>query len=66
MYSLIAVDNEEVTKAKRANNKIRHKEFVDVLFNKKVMKHNMKRNQSKLHRTETYDIFNISWSCFDD
>ena len=34
MYSLISVDNEEVTKAKGVNKKIRHKEFVDVLFNK--------------------------------
>ena len=43
IYSLISVDNEEVTKAKGVNKKIRHKEFVDVLFNKKVIRHNMKR-----------------------
>ena len=36
MYSLISVDDEKVTKAKRVNIKIRHKEFVEVLFNKKV------------------------------
>ena len=35
MYSLIDVDDEEVTKAKGVNKKLRHKEFVDVLFNKK-------------------------------
>ena len=46
MYSLISVDNEEVTKAKGVNKKIRQKEFVDVLFNKKVIRHNMKRIQS--------------------
>ena len=34
MYSLISVDDEEVTKAKGVNKKIKHKEFVDVLFNK--------------------------------
>ena len=38
MYSLIAVDSEEVKKAKGVNKnvvkKIRHKELVDVLFNK--------------------------------
>ena len=50
MYSLIIVDDEEVTKAKRVNKKIRHKEFVNVLLNKKVTRHNMKRIQSKLHR----------------
>ena len=42
MYSLIAVDSEEVKKAKGVNKdvvkKIRHKEFVDVLFNKKNYK----------------------------
>ena len=42
MYSLISVDNEEVTKTKGVNKKIRHKEFVDVLFNKKVIKHAIK------------------------
>ena len=50
MYSLISVDNEEVTRAKRVNKKVRHKEFVKVLFNKKVITHNMKRIQSKLNR----------------
>ena len=35
MYSLISVDDEEVTKAKGVNKKIRHKEFVDLLINKK-------------------------------
>ena len=38
MYSLIAVDSEEVKKAKGVNKnvvkKISHKELVDVLFNK--------------------------------
>ena len=57
MYSLISVDDEEVTKAKGVNKKIRHKEFVDVLFNKKVIRHNMKRIQNKFHRIGTYDFF---------
>ena len=39
---------------------------MNVLFNKKVVKHNMKRIQSKLHEIGTYDVFNISLSCFDD
>ena len=53
MYSLIGVDDEEVTKAKGVNKKIKHKEFTDVLFNKKVIRHNTKRIQSKLHRIGT-------------
>ena len=66
MYSLISVDNEEVTRAKGVNKKLRHKEFVNVLFNKQVIRHNMKRFQSKLHRIGTYDVCKNSLSCFDD
>ena len=66
MYSLISVDDEEVANANKVNKRIRHKEFVDVLFNKKVIRHNMKRIQSKLHRIGTYDVCNISLSCFED
>ena len=36
------------------------------LFNKKMMKHKMKRIQSKLHRIGTYDVWKIFLSCFDD
>ena len=33
---------------------------------KKVIRHNMKRIQSRLHRIETFDVCKISMSCFDD
>ena len=66
MYSLISVDDGEVTKAKGVNKKMRHKEFVDVLFNKKVMRHNMKRIRSRLDKIRTYSVCKISLSCFDD
>ena len=66
MYSLISVDDNEVYKAKVVDRKIRHKDHVDVLLNKKVIRHNIKRIQSKLHRIGTYDVFKISLSCFDD
>ena len=70
MYSLIDVDDEEVTKAKGVNKivvkKIRHKECIGVLFNKNMIRHKMKRIQSILHRIGTYDICKISLSCFDD
>ena len=36
------------------------------LFNKKMMKHKMKRIQSKLHRIGTYDVCKIYLFCFDD
>ena len=66
MHSLITVDNQEVSKAKRVNKKLRHKEFVDVLLNKKVIRHSMKRIQSKLHGLGTYGVYKSSLSCFDD
>ena len=68
MYSLTAVDNQEIKKAKGVNinvlKNIRHKEFVDVLL-KKIIRHKMKIIQSKLHKTGTY-VCKISLSCFDD
>ena len=66
MYSLISVDDEEVSKAKGVNKKMKHKGFVGVLFNRKLIRHNMKRTQSKLNRLGTYDVYKISLSCFDD
>ena len=66
MYSLISDDSKEVIKTKGVNKKLRHSEFIDVLFNKKVIRHNMKRIQSKLRRLGTYDVFKIPLSCFDD
>ena len=66
IYLLIRADDAEVTKAKGVNKKIKHKEFADVLFNKKVIIHNTKRIQSKLHRIGTYNVCKISLSCFDD
>ena len=32
MYSLISVDDKEVNKAKEINKKLKHKEYLDVLF----------------------------------
>ena len=39
---------------------------VDVLFNKRIVRHNMKRIQSKSHKIGSYDNCKISLSCFDD
>ena len=33
---------------------------------KKVVRHDMKWIQSKLHEISTYDIYKTSLSCFDD
>ena len=66
MYSLIAKNDKELNTAKGVNLKLRHKEYDDVLFNKKVVRHKMKRIQSNLHSVGTYDVNKISLSCFDD
>ena len=71
IYSLVIVNNEEINeKAKGVNKNVvknmRHEEYIHVLFNKEVIRHKMKRVQSKLHRIGTYDVCKISLSCFDD
>ena len=40
--------------------------FKDVLSNEKVIRHKMKRIQSKKHELGTYEIDKISLSCFGD
>ena len=49
MYSLVIVDNEEIKKAKPANKDVvknkRHKEYIDVLFNKILIRYKKKRIQ---------------------
>ena len=40
--------------------------FKDVLFNKKIIRHKMKRIESKKHKLGTYEIGKICLSCFDD
>ena len=69
MYSLISGDW-EVNKAKGANLMLKHNEYLDVLFNKKVVRHinrmKMKRILSQSHSISSYVINKISLSCFDD
>ena len=45
---------------------IEFKEHKNVLFDKKLTRHEMKRIQSKLHNIGTYDVCKISLSCFHD
>ena len=65
MYSLIS-DNMEINRAKGINLKLNHKEYINVLFNKKVLRHKMKRILSERHNIGSYVINKISLSCFDD
>ena len=58
--------DKEINKAKGVNLKLRHKEYRDLLFNKHVVRHKMKRIESNIHSAGTYDVNKISLSCFDD
>ena len=40
--------------------------FKDVLFNKKIIRHKMKRIQNKKHKLGAYETDKISFSCFGD
>ena len=66
MYSVRKIDASESNTAKEVNITTKFNEFKDVIFNKTIIKHKMKRIQAKKHKIGTYEIDKISLSCFDD
>ena len=60
------IDSKECNTAKGVSIAIEFNKFKDVLFNEKIIRHKMKRIQSKKHKLGTYKIDEISLSCFDD
>ena len=66
MYSVKRIDGKEHNTAKGVSIAIESDKYKDVLFNKKIIRHKMKRIQSKKHKLGTYEIEKISLSCFDD
>ena len=60
------IDGKESDKAKGVNIATEFNKFKDTLFNKKIIRHKMRRTQSKRHKMGTYEINKISLSCFDD
>ena len=66
MYFIKSIDGKESNTAKGVNIATEFNEFKDTLFNKKIMRHKMRRIQSKKHKLGTYEINKISLSCFDD
>ena len=66
MYSIKNIDGKESNTAKGVNIATEFNEFKGTLFNKKIMRHEMKRIQSKEHKLGTYKINVTSLSCFDD
>ena len=66
MYSMKDIDGKNSNTAKGANIAIEFNEFKDTLFNKKIIRHKMRRIQGKKHKMGTYEINKISLSVFDD
>ena len=66
MYSIKKIDGKEHNTAKGVHIETEFDNFKDVLFNKKIIRHKMKRIQSKKHKLGTYKTDRISLSCFDN
>ena len=64
--SIKKINGSESSTTKGVNIATEFNEFKDVLFNKKVIRHKMKRIQAKKDKIGTYEIDEISLSCFDD
>ena len=56
MYSVKNIDGKESSTAKGVNIATEFNEFKHTLFNKKVVRHKMKRIQSKKYKIGTYEI----------
>ena len=66
MYSIKKINGSDSSTTKRVNIATVFNEFKDVLFNKKVIRHDMKRIEAKKHKIVTCEINKIYLSCFDD
>ena len=66
MYSMKNIDVKESNTAKEVNTSTEFNEFKDIFFNKKIIRHKMRRIQDKKHKMGTYEINKISLSVFDD
>ena len=60
------IDGKESNTAKGVNITTEFNEFKNNLFNKKILRHKMRRIQGKNHKMGTYEMNKISLSVFDD
>ena len=65
MYFIKNIDGKKSNTAKGVNLATELKEFKDTLFNKKIIRHKMRRIQGKRHKN-TYEINKMLLSVFDD
>ena len=66
MYSILDTKNNEKNPNKGHNSYIKHGEFFDTLYNKKVLRYKMRGIKSKNHSLITYERNKTSTSCLDD
>ena len=66
LYSMKNIDGKEFNTAKGVNIAIEFSEFKDTLFNKKIIRHKMRRIQGKKHKMGTHKMNKMSLSVFDD
>ena len=65
MYSILDESNNEKSTNKGHNAFIEFPEFHDTLFQKRILRHQMRGIKSKNHTLGTYKTNKISLSCFD-
>ena len=66
MHCMLSDDNIESNTARGVNIAIELKEYDNTLLNTKIIRHKMKKIQSKKHKIGTYEVNKISLSCFHD
>ena len=66
VHCILPHDGKESNTAKGVNTAIELNGYKYILFNKKVIRQNMRRAQSKNHKTGTYEVKKTSLSRFDD
>ena len=60
LYSMKNIDGKESNTTKGVNIATEFNEFKDTLLNSKIIRHKMRRIQSKKHKIGTYEINTIS------
>ena len=63
---MLSDDNIESNTARGVNIAIELKEYDNTLLNTKIIRHKMKKIQSKKHKIGTYEVNKISLLCFDE
>ena len=66
MDCMLLDNGKEFNTAKGVNTAMELKEYKDILFNKKIIRHKMKGIQNKKHKIATYEVNKKSLSCFDE